>query len=88
MHTKTVAAKTNQVLDKSFEYLNINMLLQLYKSFVCPLLEYENTVWGPMFVLDQQCIEKIQRRATKLGFKYLPYVNRLSRLDIDILEVT
>ena len=55
IYTSTVTARTNRMLaliNKSFEYLSTNMLLQLYKSFVRPILEYGNTVWGPMFVLD------------------------------------
>ena len=58
------------------------MLPQLHKLFVCPILEYENTVWGPMFVLDQQSVEKIQRRATKLvrEIKDLSYVVDRSRI--------
>ena len=64
------------------------MLLQLYKSFVRPILEYGNTVWGPMFVLDQQSVEKIQRRATKLvrEIKDLSYVDRLRNLNLPSLR--
>ena len=65
-HTSTVATRANHLLaliNKSFEYLNTNILLQLYKSFVHPILEYGSTLWGPMFVLDQKSVEKIQRRA-------------------------
>ena len=68
-HTAIVAARANRILaviNKSFEYLNTNVLLQLYKSFVRPILEYGNIIWGPQFILDQQSVEKIQRRATKL----------------------
>ena len=61
-HTSMVAARTNQMLaltNKSFEYLSISMLLQLYILFVRVILEYGNTAWEPMFVLDQQSVEKI-----------------------------
>ena len=76
------------LINKSFEYLSTNMLLQLYKSFVRPILEYGNTVWGPMFVLDQQSVEKIQRRATKLvrEIKDLSYVDRLHILNLPSLK--
>ena len=87
----TVTARANRMLaliNKSFEYLSTNMLLQLYKSFVRPILEYGNTVWGPMFVLDQQSVEKIQRRATKLvrEIKDLSYVDRLHILNLPSLK--
>ena len=43
-----VTARANRILaviNKSFEYLNTNVLLQLYKSFVRPILEYGNIIW-------------------------------------------
>jgi len=60
-HTAIVTTKANRILaviKKSFEYLNTNMLPQLYKSFIRPILEYGNIVWGPQFILDQQSVEK------------------------------
>ena len=51
-----------------------------------------STIWGPcLHVFDQQSVEKIQRRATKL-VKELPYVDKSVILiyhpsDVDILEV-
>ena len=30
------------------------------------MLEYGNIIWGPQYILDQEQIEKIQRRATKM----------------------
>jgi len=64
------------------------MLPQLYKSFVWPILEYGNIVWGPQFILDQQSVEKIQRRATKLvsEIKELEYVHRLKHLNLPSLR--
>ena len=35
-------------------------------SLVRPHLEYANVVWGPFYKTDQQMIEKVQKRATKL----------------------
>lgn len=55
-----------------------------------------STIWGPCLhvpVFDQQSVEKIQRRATKL-VKELPYVDKCVHSiliyhpsDVDILEV-
>ena len=41
-----------------------------------------------LFVLDQQCIEKIQRRVTKLvrGIKELPYFDKLCSLNLPSLR--
>ena len=90
-HTAIVTARANRILaviNKSFEYLNANVLLQLYKSFVRPILEYGNIIWGPQFILDQQSVEKIQRRATKLvsEIKDLQYVDRLNHLNLPSLR--
>ena len=63
-HTAIVTAKANRILaviNKSFEYLNTNMLPQLYKSFICPILEYG---MGPQFILDQQ---SVQKKSYKVG---------------------
>jgi len=65
------------------------MLPQLYKSFFQPIFEYHgNIVWGPQFILDQQSVEKIQRRATKLvsEIKELQYVDRLKYLNLPSLR--
>ena len=66
------------------------MLLQLYKSFVHPILEY---VWkyymgSTVHILDQQSVEKIQRIATKLvsEIKDLQYVDRLNHLNLPSLR--
>ena len=42
-------------------------------------LEYRNIVWGPHFKLDQQGVERVQKRATRLipNIKDLPYSERL-----------
>ena len=46
------------LINMSFEYLSNIMQLQLHKSFVHLILEYGNTVWVAMFILDQQSVEK------------------------------
>ena len=51
---------------KSFEHITIHTLPLLYKSLVYPTLEYGNSIWPPRYLLDQQAVEKTQRRATSL----------------------
>ena len=64
------------------------MLLSLYKTIVCPIVEYGNVIWGPHFALDQQSLEKIQRRATKLipTLQHVPYTDRLALLKLSSLR--
>ena len=68
-HTAQVTTKANRVLGlikKSFDYLDLIMLTQLFSTLVRPILEYNNAVWGPHYTLDQRKIEKVQQRATRL----------------------
>ena len=68
-HTHYTVSRANRILSlisKCFQYLDSTMILSLYKTIVHPIVEYGNVIWGPHFALDQQSIEKIQRRATKL----------------------
>ena len=69
IHTSSAIKKANKILSllkRAFANLDANTLPLLYKSMVRPHLEYGTTVWGPYFKLDQQAIEKVQRRAAKL----------------------
>ncbi|CAG2250997.1 unnamed protein product [Mytilus edulis] len=72
----------------SFDYLEKDMFIILYKSIIRPLLEYSTTVWSPYLKKDIRRIEKIQRRATKLvpSIKMLSYVERLRALGLPTLE--
>ena len=59
----------------------------LYMSLVRPHLEYVNAVWKP-HKMDQQKIERVQRRATKLieDIKDLSYEERLCNLNMPSLQ--
>ena len=46
--------------------LDAHTLPVLFKTMVTPHLEYLNTVWGPTSRADQDAIDQVQRRATKL----------------------
>ena len=49
-HTSLVTNKANHILGlikRSFSHLDSAMLVRLYRSMVCPILEYGNVIWGP-----------------------------------------
>ena len=92
-HKQTAAAvkKANQVLGiikKTIHTKNEKTIPLLYMSLIRPHLEYANVVWGPKYKLDQQKIERVQRRATKLieNIKDLPYQDRLRALNMPSLQ--
>ena len=81
-HTTQVTTKANRVLGlikKSFEYLDSTMLTCLFNTLVRPILEYNNPIWGPHYILDNRKVEKIQRRATRL----IPQLQDKSYSEID-----
>ena len=89
-HSSHIVSKANCLLGlirKSFENISIQTLPTLYKSLVRPTLEYGNPIWGPHYVLDQQAVEKIQRRATRMirPLRDLPYHARLCQLNMPSL---
>ena len=74
-HVAKAANKGNQVIGAircSFRYMDKDMLTQLYKALVRGHLEYGNTVWNPINKGDQDQLEKVQHRATKLETEIYP----------------
>ena len=62
------AKKANQVLgqvSRSFSCKNKDVMLQIYKVFIRPHLEYAVTSWSPWQRKDVETLEKIQHRATR-----------------------
>jgi ribonuclease P/MRP protein subunit RPP40 len=64
------------------------VFLPLYSAFVRPHLEYCVQAWSPYLRKDVQCLEKVQRLATRMisGCKGLSYDERLKKLDLFSLE--
>ena len=68
-HTVTQANKANQVrglIRRTFDNLDEEMLVLLYKSMVRPHLEYCQAVVYPQYVKHEKMLEAVQRRATRL----------------------
>lgn len=90
-HTQFVASKANRTLGlikKSFINISKETFTSLYKTVVRPQIEYGNVIWGPFYSLDQDRVERIQRRATKLVpcIRHLTYQQRLQALGLPSLK--
>ena len=67
-HITTIAKKSNQMaglLWRTFEYIDEEMFMTLYKTMVRSHLEYAAPVWSPHTWKLAEELEKVQRRATK-----------------------
>ncbi|XP_071944903.1 uncharacterized protein [Antedon mediterranea] len=89
-HVGIVSNRANRVVGlirHTFNYLDEEMFVPLFKSLVRPHLEYANCVWSPFLRKDITCIEKVQRRETKAipSLKDLDYTERLKRLNLPTL---
>jgi len=91
MQCEAAAQKAMNVLrtiKRHFFRIDEPNFLILYKSYVRPHLEYCVQAWSPHFRKDIDCLEQVQKRATKLvsGFKTLSYEDRLRTLKLTTLE--
>ena len=90
-HIECQVNKANRILGmirRSFTFLNQDIMKQLYVSMVRPLLEFSNVAWSPRYIKDQNLLEKVQKRATKMipSLKKLSYEERLKTMDLPSLS--
>ena len=64
------------------------VFLPIYKTIVRPHMEYCVQAWAPFYKKDANCLEKVQRLATRMveGQRGRPYEDRLDRLKLFSLE--
>ena len=81
------ANSTLSLIVRTFDYIEKDSFILLYKSLVRPHVEYGNTIWYPFLRKDIESVEKIQRRATKLipELKDMTYTERLKKLKLPSL---
>jgi len=64
------------------------VMVNLYKTLVCPHLEYCISAWSPYYQKDKKLFEKVQHRFTRMitSLKSLQYEARLQKLGLWTLE--
>ncbi|XP_071963855.1 uncharacterized protein B0403.1-like [Antedon mediterranea] len=90
VHVADVAMRANRKLGmvyRAFKFLNMDGFLRLYKAIIRPTLEYCNVVFNSLHCKEEDLLEKVQERATKLIFsiRHLPYSERLKILNLPTL---
>ena len=84
--TAKKARRSAGQLLRSISHKVPNILTQLFKSLVRPILEYGNAVWSPHKRKHIDLLEKVQRSFTKriFGMSDIGYTQRLKRLGFPV----
>lgn len=90
-HIQTIVKKSNSMLyliNKSFPCVNPATMLNIYKTYVRPILEFAAVIHSPAYLKDILLLESVQRRFTKRlpGLFNLTYDARLKTLNLMSLE--
>ena len=76
------------VINRCIVYKTKDILLCLYKSLVCPHLEYCTAAWNPHYIKDKELLERVQQRFTRMisELRNLPYADHLRHMNLQSLE--
>ena len=89
-HITQAVNKANKIMAiarKTFDYMDKQTFVFIFKGLVRPHLEYGAPLWNPHTIKTKQLIENVQRRATKQvpGLSSLSYEERLKVLKLPTL---
>jgi ribonucleases P/MRP protein subunit RPP40 len=82
------ASKMLGLIGRNIRFKNAEIMLQLYKTLVRPLVEYCTVAWSPHYQKDEQLLEKIQHRFIRTipEFKKQTYEKGMHLLQLQSLE--
>jgi len=91
-HIQTITSKAHaraNLIIRCFISRDTHSLINAFKVYVRPLLEYCSTVWSPYTLKGISAVEQVQRRFTKRlrGMYWLSYTQRLEKLNLETLEL-
>ena len=76
------------MIRRNFQFLDEDMFIPLYKTYVRSHLDFASSVWAPYKIKHIEQLESVQRRATKQipGYRDMPYPERLKKLKLPTLS--
>jgi hypothetical protein len=85
LHCANIAATGHRkayLLRKCFRFSPANVLVNAFKVYVRPVLEYCSEIWNPFQKKDIRKLESVQRKFTKYltGCHGLTYAQRLKKI--------
>ena len=93
-HIHKIRSKSNifsHIILRTFSPNNTTLLLNLFKTYIRPIMEYNTCTWSLHLEKDIDAAESVQRSFTrrlcqKANIRYISYQDRLLKLNLESLQ--